>query len=215
VHSFLARVRACARARGRARIVVELGESVGVVGLVRGGRAHPERGMQPSAVVEALDVVEDRRSQRGPGGPAPGGCWWSSTSLVSVAKNVSATALSKQSPRLPIERAMPCCTHVLPNASETNWADSSGRRNAPSRGVAMGARRRRRSDRAGRPAMLAGASAAGRKEHRQRFWAAIARGLSSEDAAAQAGVSAPVGVRWFREGAGCRRSPWARRRGDT
>jgi IS30 family transposase len=39
-------------------------------------------------------------------------------------------------------------------------------------------------------------------EHRQWFWAAIARGLSSEDAAAQAGVSAAVGVRWFREGGG-------------
>jgi transposase, IS30 family len=43
---------------------------------------------------------------------------------------------------------------------------------------------------------------AGRREHRQRFWAAIARGLSSEDAAVEAGVSAPVGVRWFREGGG-------------
>jgi IS30 family transposase len=39
-------------------------------------------------------------------------------------------------------------------------------------------------------------------EHRQRFWVAIARGLSSEDAAAEAGVSAAVGVRWFREGGG-------------
>jgi DNA-binding NarL/FixJ family response regulator len=43
---------------------------------------------------------------------------------------------------------------------------------------------------------------AGRREHRVRFWAAIARGLSSEDAAAEAGVSAVVGVRWFREGGG-------------
>ncbi len=42
----------------------------------------------------------------------------------------------------------------------------------------------------------------GRLEHRQRFWAAIARGLSSEDAAVEAGVSAAVGVRWFREGGG-------------
>src|ERR671917_1233894 len=38
--------------------------------------------------------------------------------------------------------------------------------------------------------------------HRHRFWAAIARGLSSEDAAAEAGVSGTVGVRWFREGGG-------------
>jgi transposase, IS30 family len=42
----------------------------------------------------------------------------------------------------------------------------------------------------------------GRREHRQRFWAAIARGVSSEDAAVEAGVSAAVGVRWFREAGG-------------
>jgi IS30 family transposase len=42
----------------------------------------------------------------------------------------------------------------------------------------------------------------GRREHRQRFWAAIARGVSSEDAAVEAGVSAVVGVRWFRDGGG-------------
>jgi IS30 family transposase len=67
----------------------------------------------------------------------------------------------------------------------------------------MGARRRRRSDRAGRPAMRSpGRPPAGRKEHRQRFWAAIAGGLCSEAAAAEAGVSAAVGVRWFREGGG-------------
>ena len=42
----------------------------------------------------------------------------------------------------------------------------------------------------------------GRREHRQRFWAAIARGASSEDAGVEAGVSAAVGVRWFREGGG-------------
>jgi IS30 family transposase len=69
--------------------------------------------------------------------------------------------------------------------------------------VAVGAKRRRRSDRAGRPAMRSpGRPPVGRKEHRQRFWAAIARGLSSEDAAVEAGVSAAVGVRWFREGGG-------------
>src|SRR5215207_6199074 len=67
----------------------------------------------------------------------------------------------------------------------------------------MGARRRRWSDRAGRPAMRSpGRPPVGRKEHRRRFWRAIARGLSSEDAAARAGVSAAVGVRWFREGGG-------------
>jgi len=63
--------------------------------------------------------------------------------------------------------------------------------------------KRRAADRAGRPAMRSpGRPPVGRLEHRKRFWAAIAGGLSSEDAAVQAGVSAAVGVRWFREGGG-------------
>src|SRR6266496_2629162 len=67
----------------------------------------------------------------------------------------------------------------------------------------MGAVRRRAADRAGRPPMRSpGRPPVARREHRQRFWAAIARGVSSEDAAAVAGVSAAVGVRWFREGGG-------------
>ena len=41
-----------------------------------------------------------------------------------------------------------------------------------------------------------------RREHKQRFWAAIGRGLASEDAAVEAGVSQPVGTRWFREAGG-------------
>jgi DNA-binding CsgD family transcriptional regulator len=41
-----------------------------------------------------------------------------------------------------------------------------------------------------------------RREDRQRFWEAIARGLSSEDAGRQAGVSPAVGVRWFCQGGG-------------
>ena len=42
----------------------------------------------------------------------------------------------------------------------------------------------------------------GRREHRQRFWVAIAHGLPSEDAGVAAGVSPAVGSRWFREGGG-------------
>src|SRR5919106_6451032 len=62
---------------------------------------------------------------------------------------------------------------------------------------------KRASDRAGRPAMRSpGRPPVGRREHRQRFWSAIVRGLSSEAAAAEAGVSVPVGVRLFREGGG-------------
>lgn len=42
---------------------------------------------------------------------------------------------------------------------------------------------------------------AGRIEQ-SRFWLAIAAGLSSEDAALEAGVSQPVGTRWFRKAGG-------------
>jgi IS30 family transposase len=67
----------------------------------------------------------------------------------------------------------------------------------------MGTAKRRRSERAGRAPMRSpGRPTAGRREHRQQFWEAIARGLSSEDAAFAAGVSQPVGTRWFRESGG-------------
>jgi IS30 family transposase len=59
------------------------------------------------------------------------------------------------------------------------------------------------SEQTGRRVMRSpGRPPAGRREHRQRFWTAIARGASSVEAAAEAGVSAVVGVRWFREGGG-------------
>src|ERR1700683_4926292 len=64
---------------------------------------------------------------------------------------------------------------------------------------------KRRSDGAGRAALSSPGrpSVAGRDE-RQRFWAAIAAGLVSEDAALQAGVPPAVGVRWFRTAGGIR-----------
>ena len=40
------------------------------------------------------------------------------------------------------------------------------------------------------------------REDRVRFWAAIARGAKTEDAAAEAGVSSPVAFRWFRHAGG-------------
>lgn len=40
------------------------------------------------------------------------------------------------------------------------------------------------------------------RSHQIVFWQAIARGLSSEDAALEAGVSGPVGSRWFRQSGG-------------
>jgi IS30 family transposase len=40
------------------------------------------------------------------------------------------------------------------------------------------------------------------REDRVRFWAAIARGVKTEDAATEAGVSGPVAFRWFRHAGG-------------
>ena len=55
----------------------------------------------------------------------------------------------------------------------------------------------------GRPAMRSPGRPPGwRREHRVRFWEAIARGATSEAAGVEAGVSPAVGVRWFREGGG-------------
>jgi hypothetical protein len=41
-----------------------------------------------------------------------------------------------------------------------------------------------------------------RREDRVRFWEAIGRGLSSEEAAVEAGVASAVGTRWFRDAGG-------------
>src|SRR4051794_11666023 len=72
----------------------------------------------------------------------------------------------------------------------------------PDEGVAMGTRKRR-SDRAGRGILHSpGRPGVARREDRRRFWAAIAAGLASEDAAGRAGVSPAVGTRWFREAGG-------------
>src|SRR5579862_2649041 len=61
---------------------------------------------------------------------------------------------------------------------------------------------RRRSDRSGRAKLHSpGRPTAGGAE-RRRFWIGIAAGLASEEAAMAAGVSSPVGTRWFRESGG-------------
>jgi hypothetical protein len=55
----------------------------------------------------------------------------------------------------------------------------------------------------GRPPLRSpGRPPVSRREHRQRFWAAIGRGLPREDAAVEAGVPPVVGTRWFREAGG-------------
>ena len=67
----------------------------------------------------------------------------------------------------------------------------------------MGKRKRRPADRALRPAMRSPGRPPGwRRKYRQRFWEAIAGGLSSEEASVAAGLSPAVGTRWFRQSGG-------------
>ena len=67
----------------------------------------------------------------------------------------------------------------------------------------MGSRKRRRSDRVLWPPMRSPGRPPGwRREHWQRFWMGISRGLSSEEASVAAGLSPAVGPRWFRESGG-------------
>ena len=63
--------------------------------------------------------------------------------------------------------------------------------------------RKRRSDRSGRTQLRSpGRPPAANRSGCQRFWALISRGMSSEAAALEAGISQPVGTRWFREAGG-------------
>ena len=67
----------------------------------------------------------------------------------------------------------------------------------------MGVRERQRAVRALRGQMWSpGRPSTARLEDRVRFWEAIARGASTDDAAAEAGVSSAVGTRWFRQAGG-------------
>lgn len=62
---------------------------------------------------------------------------------------------------------------------------------------------KRRSDRCGRPPLRSpGRPPVATRSERQLFWSFIATGMSSEAAAIRAGVSQPVGTRWFREAGG-------------
>ena len=63
--------------------------------------------------------------------------------------------------------------------------------------------RRRRSDRSGRaPLFSPGRPVVAGRDQQRRFWAAIAAGMASADAAVQAGMSQAVGTRLFRKAGG-------------
>src|SRR4051794_41586620 len=79
--------------------------------------------------------------------------------------------------------------------SAASRADSSGRRNTSTEGLAMGTRRRR-SDRSGRGVSRSpGRPGVARREDRRRFWTAIAAGGASEDGAGGGGGGAGGGGR--------------------
>src|SRR5215208_4802850 len=111
-------------------------------------------------------------------------------------------AYSRRSARLGMRGAKP---KPSTRASANTWsltADSSGRRNTLTEEVAMSIRKRR-SDRSRRaPLPSPGRPPVAGRDERRRFWAAIATGLSSEAAAATAGVPPAVGTRWFRKAGG-------------
>ena len=71
---------------------------------------------------------------------------------------------------------------------------------------------RRRTDRSGpAPLFSPGRPPVAGRDARRRFWAVIAAGVRSEDAAIEVGVSQAVGARWFRKAGGI----CARRLDDT
>lgn len=88
------------------------------------------------------------------------------------------------------------------NAVLVNWADSTRRRNTWLDEVGM-IGLKRPLDRLGRPPLRSpGRPSVAGRDDRQRFWAAIATGLASGEAAIGVGVSQAVGTRWFREAGG-------------
>src|ERR1700722_12380577 len=96
----------------------------------------------------------------------------------------------------PCREAGSCTTAI-----EAAKADSSGRRNTLT-GVAMNIRKRR-SDRSGRVRLFPpGRPPVAGREERRRFWAAIAGGAGSGDAAGGVGGPLAGGPRWVRKAGG-------------
>ena len=67
----------------------------------------------------------------------------------------------------------------------------------------MGKIKWRKNTSLGRPKLNSpGCPNIARREYRQKFWSGIAEGLSTDEAAIGAGISTPVGRRWFRHNGG-------------
>ncbi|MDG5781137.1 IS30 family transposase, partial [Mycolicibacterium fortuitum] len=61
----------------------------------------------------------------------------------------------------------------------------------------VGRRRQWAADRALRPAMRSPGRPDPSRSVQRQFWRLIAQGVSTDDAAAEVGVSTPVATRWF------------------
>src|SRR4029450_12903082 len=116
----------------------------------------------------------------------------------------SMAALSAQAPTRPIDPCRPAARRARAKAWERNWADSAGRRNTSVVEVLMATmRERQRAVRLYRGQIPSpGRPTVAWRQDRVQFWVAIARGAKTEDAAVDAGVSSPVGFRWFRHAGG-------------
>jgi AraC-like DNA-binding protein len=113
-------------------------------------------------------------------------------------------ALSSASQTVPMLAISPWSARRRVKAKLVYRVDSSGRRNASMVEVSVSTMRERQREvqlyrgqvpSPGRPTVAW-------REDRVRFWAAISRGLKTADAAREAGVSSPVGFRWFRHAGG-------------
>jgi IS30 family transposase len=81
-------------------------------------------------------------------------------------------------------------------------ADSNGRRNTQRMELVMTVQKRDTSRCTRKKIRSPGRPPAWQRENLVEFWQAIALGRSSEDAAVDAGASAPLGPRWFRSAGG-------------
>lgn len=94
-------------------------------------------------------------------------------------------------------------------ATAARKADSTGRRNGSELEIVM-TNRKRASGRSIRTKLSSpGRPRVALPSQQVKFWERIKQGVSSEEAGGQAGASAPVGSRWFREAGGMPPSKFA------
>jgi IS30 family transposase len=126
-------------------------------------------------------------------------------SFLNEENHDSMTALSRADPTWPMEGRRPALLSRPSQSHDVNWVNSTGRRNTSWVEVSMKVRNKQRAVRLYRGQIPSpGRPTVAFREDRVRFWAAIERGLRTEDAAAEIEVSSAVGARWFRHAGGVR-----------